>query len=41
LLLGAIAIAVAIAFGFGGREIAGRELAEWVASMKSKNQKNP
>lgn len=40
LLIGAIAIAVAIAFGFGGREVAGRELAEWVASMKEKNQKN-
>lgn len=39
LLIGAIAIAVAIAFGFGGREVAGRELAEWVASMKTKNSK--
>lgn len=38
LLLGAIAIAVAIAFGFGGREIAGRELAEWVAAMKSRKE---
>jgi hypothetical protein len=41
LLIGAIAIAVAIAFGFGGREVAGRELAEWVASMKTSNPKNP
>ncbi len=38
LLLGAIAIAVAIAFGFGGREIAGRELAEWVAAMKARKE---
>ncbi len=36
LLLGAIAVALAIAFGYGGREIAGRELAEWVAAMKDK-----
>lgn len=39
LLIGAIAVAIAIAFGFGGREVAGRELAEWVASMKTKNSK--
>lgn len=36
LTLGAIAIAIAIAFGVGGREIAGRELDEWVKSMKDK-----
>jgi hypothetical protein len=35
LLLGAIAVAAAIAFGFGGREIAGRELETWVQRMKS------
>jgi len=40
LILGAIAIAVAIAFGIGGREIAGRELNEWISSMKSKSNKN-
>jgi hypothetical protein len=36
LLLGAVAVAVAIAFGVGGREIAARELEEWVDSLKSK-----
>ena len=35
-LLGALAIAVAIALGLGGREIAARELEEWVKSIKSK-----
>jgi hypothetical protein len=40
LLLGAIAVAVAIAFGIGGREIAARELASWVASIKANNQNN-
>jgi hypothetical protein len=40
LILGAIAIAVAVAFGMGGREIAGRELNEWINSMKSRNDKN-
>jgi hypothetical protein len=36
LLLGAIAVAVALAFGLGGREIAGRELEEWLRSVRSK-----
>ncbi len=36
LLLGAIAVAVALAFGLGGREIAARELEEWLQSVKSK-----
>ena len=36
LLLGAIAVAVALAFGLGGREIAARELEEWVRSVRSK-----
>lgn len=36
LLLGAIAIAVAIALGLGGRDIASRELSQWVESMKSR-----
>jgi hypothetical protein len=40
LILGAIAIAVAVAFGMGGREIAGRELNEWISSMKSRSNKN-
>jgi len=35
LLLGAIAVAVALAFGLGGREIAGRELGQWLKSTKS------
>jgi hypothetical protein len=34
LLLGAIAVAVALAFGLGGREIAARELEEWLRSVK-------
>jgi len=36
LLLGAIAVAVALAFGLGGREIAARELEEWLQSVRSK-----
>ncbi len=36
LVLGAIAVAVAVAFGLGGREIAARELEEWLRSVKSK-----
>lgn len=36
LLLGAIAVAVALAFGLGAREIAARELGEWVQSIKSR-----
>jgi hypothetical protein len=36
LLLGAIAVAVALAFGLGAREIAARELAEWVQFIKSR-----
>jgi Mechanosensitive ion channel, conserved TM helix len=34
LLLGAIAVAVALAFGLGGRDIAARELDEWVKSIR-------
>ncbi len=37
LLLGGIAVAVAIAFGVGGREIAARELARWIESMRSRS----
>ncbi|MBE0425320.1 MAG: mechanosensitive ion channel [Nitrospirae bacterium] len=36
LLFGAIAVAVAIALGLGGREIAAREIEEWVNSIKAK-----
>lgn len=36
LLLGAIAVAAALAFGLGGREVAARELEEWVSSIRSK-----
>jgi hypothetical protein len=35
LLLGGIALAAALAFGLGGREVAGRELKDWVDSAKS------
>ena len=35
LLLGAIAVAAALAFGIGGRESAGRELAQWVQAAQS------
>lgn len=34
LMLGAIAVAVALAFGLGGRDVAGRELARWVESIR-------
>ncbi len=36
LLIGAVAVAVALAFGLGARDIAGREVSEWVQSIKSK-----
>lgn len=35
-LLGAIGVAVALAFGLGGREIAARELEEWLKSVRSR-----
>jgi hypothetical protein len=35
-LIGAIAVAAALAFGLGGREIAARQLEEWMDSIKSK-----
>jgi hypothetical protein len=34
LLLGAIAVAIALAFGLGGREVAGNQLREWLATFK-------
>jgi hypothetical protein len=33
LFFGAIAVAVAIAFGWGGRETAGRQIAQWAQSL--------
>jgi len=39
LIIGAIALALALAFGVGGREIAAKELEEWVKSMKTKPSK--
>ncbi len=36
LLLGSIAVAVALAFGLGARDIAGRELSEWIQSLRSR-----
>jgi hypothetical protein len=36
LLLGSVAVAVALAFGLGSREVAGREVSEWVQSLKSR-----
>ena len=38
LIIGAIALALALAFGFGGREIAAKELEEWIKSMKEKTR---
>jgi hypothetical protein len=35
LLLGAIAVAAALAFGLGGREVAGRQLQQWVQATQS------
>ncbi|HLZ70406.1 MAG TPA: mechanosensitive ion channel [Dehalococcoidia bacterium] len=35
LTLGAVAVAVAIAFGWGGREVAGRELERWIENRRS------
>ena len=37
LLLGSVAVAVALAFGLGAREIAGREVAEWLQSLRSRS----
>ncbi|MEO0768114.1 MAG: hypothetical protein AAFY72_01560, partial [Cyanobacteria bacterium J06649_4] len=34
LLLGAVAIAIAISFGLGGREVAGKQLQEWLNELK-------
>src|SRR5215212_6767249 len=38
LLLGAVAVAAALAFGFGGREVAGRELENWVERVKARSR---
>lgn len=36
LLIGSVAVAAALAFGLGAREIAGRELSDWIQTIKSK-----
>lgn len=36
LLVGAIAVALAIAFGLGSREIAGRQVEEWVSEYRGR-----
>lgn len=38
LVLGAIAVAVSLAFGLGGREIAARQLEEWVESLRESEE---
>ena len=38
LTIGAIAVAVALAFGLGGRDLAAREMEDFVASFKEKNR---
>ena len=38
LLLGAIAVAAAIAFGFGGRELAARQLERWTQRLEARQQ---
>ena len=38
LVLGAVAVAAALAFGFGGREVAGRELEHWVEEVKNRSR---
>jgi hypothetical protein len=37
LILGSAAVAFALAFGLGGREAAGKEMADWFKKMKEKN----
>ena len=37
LLFGAVAVALAVAFGFGGIDIAGEQVREWLADFKSKD----
>lgn len=39
LTLGAVAVAAAIAFGFGGRDIAGRQLEKWIGTSGTKPPK--
>ncbi len=38
ILLGAIGVAAALAFGLGSREVAGREVEKWLASMRSTDE---
>jgi hypothetical protein len=37
LLLGAVAVAIALAFGLGGRDVAGEQVREWLASFKQRS----
>lgn len=39
LLLGAIAVAIAVAFGWGGRDVAGELLREWLANFQQQKNK--
>ena len=36
--LAAVAVPIAIAFGIGGRELAGRQLDEWVTKIRSRDK---
>jgi hypothetical protein len=38
LLMGAVAVAAALAFGLGGREIAARELENWLSRLRSNDR---
>jgi hypothetical protein len=38
MLTGAIALAAALAFGLGGREVAARELENYIAQLRSREQ---
>jgi hypothetical protein len=38
MLTGAIALAAALAFGLGGREVAARELENYIARLRSREQ---
>lgn len=41
LFFGAIAVAVALSFGLGGRETAGKQVAEWADSLKKSDSEKP
>jgi len=38
LLMGAVAVAAALAFGLGGREVAARELENWLNRLRSNDR---